>query len=50
VRSVADQLRTRSRGDIPAQPEPFAAVLAAEVDRLAGLHDVAFPEIPTGEL
>jgi hypothetical protein len=50
VRSVVDQLRTMARGDIPAQPEPFAAVLAAEVDRLARLQDLAFPEIPTGDL
>jgi len=35
VRSVVDQLRAMARGDIPPAPEPFTAVVVAEVDRLA---------------
>jgi anti-sigma regulatory factor (Ser/Thr protein kinase) len=35
VRSVVDQLRAMTRGDLPREPEPFAAVFVAEVDRLA---------------
>jgi anti-sigma regulatory factor (Ser/Thr protein kinase) len=40
VRSVVDQLRAMARGDIRAEPEPFPAVVAAEVDRLARLQDL----------
>ncbi len=41
VGSVVTQLRATARGDAPPSPEPLAAVLADEVDRLSRLEDVA---------
>jgi hypothetical protein len=41
VRSIVDQLRALERGGTPSEPEPFAAALAAEVDRLSHLEDDA---------
>ncbi len=41
VRAIVDQLRAAVRGDTPAEPEPLGAVLAGEVNRLAGLEDAA---------
>ena len=41
VRSVVNQLRAAGRGEAPPPPEPLAAVLADEVDRLSRLEDVA---------
>lgn len=41
VRALMDQLRALAAGQRPLEPEPFAVVLADEVDRLARLEDVA---------
>jgi anti-sigma regulatory factor (Ser/Thr protein kinase) len=41
VRSVVDQLRAQARGLTPPPPLALASVLAAEVDRLSRLEDVA---------
>jgi anti-sigma regulatory factor (Ser/Thr protein kinase) len=41
VRSIVHQLRALARGDTPAETEPFALALAAEVDRLARLKGAA---------
>lgn len=39
VQSLVDQLRAAARGDVLGPPEPFAQVLAAEVDRLTSLEE-----------
>lgn len=41
VGSLVEQLRAIARGEQPVEPEPFAAVLADEVDRLAQLEPAA---------
>lgn len=41
VGAVEDQLRAVARGETPVPPQPFPAVLGAEVDRLARLEETS---------